>query len=106
MPDFANLDCQILWVSKDDHKSHCKFISKFELSFPLISDEELDLSKKFDVRQKKKFMWKEYMGMVRSTFVLDCNDKIIITYLDVSVTNHAKQVLSDLQAICNLDMPK
>lgn len=97
--EFDKLDCQIIWVSKDNHKSHCKFISKFELSFPLISDEELLLNKEFDTRHEKKFMWKIYMGTVRSTFLLDNDNKIIKMYKDVSVTNHANDVLSDLQNI-------
>lgn len=100
--DFAKLDCQVIGVSKDNYKSHCKFINKFELSFPLISDEDLALHKKFDVRKQKKFMWREYMGTIRTTFLLDYNDKIITIYPDVSVTNHAMQVLTNLQDMVNL----
>lgn len=97
--EFNKLNCQIIWVSKDSHKSHCKFINKFELDFPLISDEDLALHKEFDVWHEKKFMWKVYMGTIRTTFLLDNDNKIVKIYPDVSVTNHANQVLSDLQNI-------
>lgn len=97
--DFENLDCQIIWVSKDNHDSHCKFMEKFGLDFDLISDESLDLHKMFDVWWKKKFMWKEYMWTIRSTFLLDNDAKIIKTYKDISVSDHAKTVLDDLKSI-------
>lgn len=97
--EFDKLDCQIFWISKNNQKSHYKFICKFDLKFPLISDDNLALHKEFDVWHEKKFMWKTYMGAIRTTFLLDNDNKIIKMYEDVSVTNHANQVLSDLQNI-------
>lgn len=68
---FLQMGYQIIGVSKDSARSHKKFIEKNSLPFPLVADTECELCKLAGVWQKKKMMGKEYMGIVRTTFVCD-----------------------------------
>lgn len=68
---FENMGYQIIGVSKDSEASHQKFASKFELLFPLVADTDHKLCELAGVWQKKKMAGKEYMGIVRTTFVTD-----------------------------------
>lgn len=95
---FLDLGFKVFGVSKDAVQSHIKFKDKFQLSFPLISDVNLEMCQAFGVYQEKKFMGKTFMGIVRSTFVL-VDGQIIREYRNVSVTDHVKTVLRDLSAI-------
>ena len=63
----------VVGVSKDSAESHRKFTEKFSLGFPLIADTELSLNQAFGVWQKKKMAGREYMGTVRTTFIIDEN---------------------------------
>ena len=73
---FNKLDCAVFGISKDDMKSHDKFKQKYKLKFDLLSDEKKEALKAFKVWGKKKFMGNEFMGVIRSTFVIK-NNKII-----------------------------
>mgnify|MGYP003341039085 FL=1 len=73
---FKNLDCAVFGISKDDMRSHDKFKEKYKVKFDLLSDEKKEALKAFKVWGKKKFMGKEFMGVIRSTFVIK-NNKII-----------------------------
>lgn len=70
---FKEHGCQIVGVSKDTHGSHCKFIEKQNIAFPLIADQDKILmdADHFDVLKEKSMFGKKYMGVDRSTFVLD-----------------------------------
>lgn len=92
---FSDLGYKVFGVSKDSVQSHVKFKNKFLLPYPLICDENLEMSQAFGVYQEKKFMGKTFMGIVRSTFVLD-EGEIVLAYRNVSVTDHVKTVLHDL----------
>ena len=82
----------IIGISKDDIKSHDKFKKKFNIKFDLLSDESKETIKAYKVWGKKKFMGKEFMGLIRSTFVIK-NNVIIKKWLSVKVKDHAKEVL-------------
>ena len=89
---FKKLDCLIVGISKDDLKSHNKFKKKYKVKFDLLSDEKKEAIKAFKVWGKKKFMGKEFMGLIRSTFVIK-NNKIIKEWRSVKVKDHAQEVL-------------
>lgn len=86
---------QILGVSIDDQKSHQKFIEKQQLPFSLIADTDKKLVEAFGVWGEKKFMGREYMGTLRTTFLIDESGIIekIITPKEIKTKEHAKQIL-------------
>ena len=96
---FKKLDCEIYGVSKDNLKSHDKFREKYKIKFDLLSDEEIKILKKYKVWGKKKFMGREYMGISRTTFLIDKKGKIIKIRENVKVKDHAKEVLNTLKNI-------
>ena len=84
----------IIGVSPDDHESHKKFREKYHLQFPLIADTDLAISKAYDVWADKKFLWKKFAGMIRTTFVIDESGNIENVISDVECGHHARQILS------------
>ena len=96
---FKKLNCEILGISKDNLKSHDKFRDKYKIKFDLLSDEEIKVLKKYKVWAKKKFMGREFMGIVRTTFLIDKKGKIIKIWNNVKAKDHAKEVLGTLQNI-------
>ncbi len=99
LPKFKKLNCEILGISKDNLKSHNKFRDKYKIKFDLLADEEIKVLKKYKVWAKKKFMGREFMGIVRTTFLIDKKGKIIKIWSNVKVKDHAKEVLETLQKI-------
>ena len=99
LPQFKKLNCEIFGISKDNLKSHDKFKEKYKLKFDLLSDEELTVLKKFKVWGKKKFMGREFMGILRTTFLIDKKGKILRIWENVKVKDHAKKVLETLKEI-------
>ena len=99
LPKFKKLNCEILGVSKDNLKSHDKFKHKYKIKFDLLADEELKVLKKYKVWGKKKFMGREFMGIIRSTYLIDKKGKILKVWDNVKVKDHAKEVLKTLQNI-------
>lgn len=100
--EIAKLGAVVLGVSKDNIKSHNKFIDKFELNFPLLSDSEHELAEAFGIWQKKKFMGREYMGMVRSTFIINPDGEVIKSWIDVKPAGHSAEVYEYLKEIIAL----
>ena len=96
---FKKLDCEIYGISKDSLKSHNKFKNKHKIKFDLLTDEELKVLKLYKVWVKKKFMGREFMGTIRSTFLIDKKGKILKKWKDIRVKDHAKEVLETLQNI-------
>ena len=94
---FKKLDCEIYGVSKDNLKSHDKFRNKYKIKFDLLADEEIKVLKKYKVWGKKKFMGREFMGIIRTTFLIDKKGKIIKIWNNVKVKDHAKEVLETLK---------
>ena len=99
LPKFKKLNCEVLGVSKDSLKSHEKFREKYKIKFNLLADEEIKVLKKYKVWGKKKFMGREFMGIIRTTFLIDKKGKIIKVWDNVKVKDHAKEVLETLQNI-------
>ena len=96
---FKKLECEVFGVSKDNLKSHDKFRDKYKIKFDLLADEELKVLKKYKVWGKKKFMGREFMGVLRTTFLIDKKGKIIKIWDNVKVKDHAKEVLDTLKKI-------
>ena len=99
LPQFKKLNCEVFGISKDNLKSHDKFKEKYQLKFDLLSDEELTVLKKFKVWGKKKFMGREFMGILRTTFLIDKKGKILKIWKNVKVKDHAKEVLETFKEI-------
>ena len=91
---FAELDCDVLGVSKDSVKSHDKFVEKCGFKFPLLSDEEGELCKAYDVIQMKNMYGKKFEGIERSTFFVDAKGIVRGVWRKVKVPGHADAVLS------------
>ena len=90
------LDCLVLGISKDDLKSHDKFKNKYKIKFDLLSDEKKKAIKSYKVWEKKKFMGGEFMGIVRSTFIIEKNI-IIKEWRSVKAAGHAEEVLKFIE---------
>ncbi len=99
MPDFTKLDARIIGISKDSVARHDKFIAKHNLPFALVSDEEGVACEAFGVWQLKKFMGREYMGIVRTTFLIDKEGKIAAIWPNVKVKGHVDAVLESLKSL-------
>ena len=97
--EFEKKNTIVLGVSKDSSKSHDKFICKFGFKMDLLADEHEKLCKIFDVIQEKNMYGRKYMGIVRSTFVLDENLKVIKEMRKVSPEGHAKEVLDFVKSL-------
>ena len=95
---FIKLNCEIYVVSKDTIESHLKFKKKYKVKFELLSDENKIAIKDFKVWGKKKFMGKEFMGLIRSTFLLKKNN-IIKEWRNVRVKGHTEEVYNFLKSI-------
>ena len=96
---FKKLNCEIYGISKDSLKSHDKFKDKYKIKFDLLADEEIKVLKKYKVWGKKKFMGREFMGVIRTTYLIDKKGKILQVWDNVKVKDHAKEVLKTLQDI-------
>ena len=99
LPKFKKLNCEVLGVSKDSLKSHEKFREKYKIKFNLLADEEIKVLKKYKVWRKKKFMGREFMGIIITTYLIDKKSKILKVWDNVKVKDHAKEVLETLQNI-------
>ena len=96
---FKKLNCDVFGISKDDLKSHNKFKEKYKIKFDLLADDEIKIVKSYKVWAKKKFMGREFMGVIRSTFLIDPKGKIVKIWHNVKVKDHAKEVLETLKDI-------
>tara|TARA_B100000941_G_scaffold166623_1_gene118614 strand:- start:27 stop:494 length:468 start_codon:yes stop_codon:yes gene_type:complete len=96
---FNKLNCEVYGISKDSLDSHFKFKDKYKIKFDLLADEDLKLLKKYKVWGKKKFMGREFMGTIRSTYLIDKKGLIIKAWENVKVKDHAKEVLETLKSI-------
>lgn len=97
--EFEALGIHIIWISKDSETSHAKFCNKYNLSIQLISDEDESLNNQFGVIGEKKNYGKVYIGVIRSTFLLDSQWKIIKEWRNVKATGHAEKVLREIKEI-------
>lgn len=93
------MDAVILGVSKDSLKSHVKFIEKVGIPFVLLSDEAGTMLEDYGVFVEKKMYGKTYMGIQRSTFLIDPSGIIRKIYPKPNTKTHAEEVLADLRAL-------
>lgn len=93
---FMDKNAVIIGISPDSAKSHENFIKKFNLKHILLSDDEKEVSKAYGAWGLKKNYGKEYEGIIRSTFVIDEQGKIIKIYSNVRAKDHAFKVLEEL----------
>ena len=94
---FKKEDCLIFGISKDNIKSHEKFKKKYSVKFDLLADEDKKVMKSYKVWAKKKFMGREFMGTVRSTYIIDKNKKILNSWTNVKALGHANEVYDFLK---------
>ena len=96
---FHSNDCNIIGVSKDSWISHQKFADKEGLSFMLLSDEDVKMCEVFGVWKEKSMYGKKYMGIERSTFLINPSGYIVAEWRKVKVTDHVKDVFTILHNI-------
>jgi peroxiredoxin Q/BCP len=95
--EFQKLNCEIFGISKDSIESHKKFISKFKIPFQLLSDEKNIALKKYGAWGEKSMYGKKFMGIKRTTVLINPKGKIIKIWSNVKVKDHAKEVLNCLK---------
>ena len=96
LSNFKKAKCEIYGVSKDSLTSHKKFKKKYKVKFELLSDEDKKSIKAYKTWGKKKFMGKEFIGQIRSTFLIK-DHKILNEWRNVRVKDHANEVLKFLK---------
>lgn len=99
LPSFESLGAVVLGVSPDSPQKHRSFIEKQHLEITLLSDETTEVAQAYGVWQMKKNYGKEYMGIVRSTFLIDPDGKIAHIWKNVKVAGHAKAVKEMLESL-------
>jgi len=99
LPQFKKLNAEVVGVSADSVKSHKKFCDKMGIPFPLLSDEGKEMLSAYEVWQEKNMMGRKYMGIVRTTYVIDPKGVIVNVFENVKPPKHAKEVLAYLQGI-------
>ena len=95
--EFKKLSCEIIGISKDNIESHRKFIEKFKIPFQLLSDEKGITLKKYGAWGEKSMYGKRFMGIKRTTVLINPKGKIIKIWDNVKVKDHAKEVLTFLK---------
>ncbi len=94
--EFRKNGMVVLGISKDTAASHVKFQEKYSLPFPLLSDVNTDVIKSYEAWGPKKFMGKEFLGVLRITYVIDEEGKILKAYEKVKPQDHAQEILKDI----------
>ena len=97
--DFNGLNAQIIGISKDSVKKHDKFKEKYDLNFPLASDENGKVCERYGVWKEKSMYGKKYMGIERSTFLIDEQGNIAQIWRKVKITGHVEAVKSTLEEL-------
>lgn len=96
---FARAKAKVIGISPDEVKSHLKFIDKYELPFPLLADTEHKVCEQYGVWQEKSMYGRKYMGVVRSTFLIDEEGKLVREWRSVKVKGHVEEVLEAVKEI-------
>lgn len=99
LPDFTKLDAVILGVSPDSAKKHQNFIQKQKLKITLLSDEEKEVATEYGVWRMKKNYGREYMGIVRTTFLINPKGEIAKIWNNVRVKGHVEKVKEELEKL-------
>jgi len=98
-PKFGKMKAEIIGISADSVESHKKFAEKYKLPFNLLSDEKKDSIEKYAVWQEKSMYGRKYMGIVRTTFIIDSSGKISKIFPRVKVDNHNSEVMEALKEL-------
>ena len=93
-PQFAQAGVKVVGVSRDPMKSHEKFIGKYGLAVPLVSDEDGRISDAFGACVQKSMYGRKYMGMERATYLIGADGRVVRAWRKVKVPNHARDVLA------------
>jgi thioredoxin-dependent peroxiredoxin len=91
--DFRKAGVKVIGVSRDPMKSHEKFIGKYDLAVPLVSDEDGSISNAFGTWVEKSMYGRKYMGMERATYLIGSDGRVLRTWRKVKVPKHAEEVL-------------
>ncbi len=101
--EFADAGAEVVGISPDSAKSHQKFKTKYELPFRLAADEQKKAALAYGVWVEKSMYGRKYMGVVRSTFLIDASGRLVKSWSNVKVPGHAEEVLA---AVRNMQKPK
>ena len=93
LSEFEQHGAQLLGISPDDVKSHKKFSLKYGLNFPILSDEDKNVMNAYGVWKKKLMFGKKYMGVIRTTFIINEKGSISHIFPKVRIKNHADKIL-------------
>jgi thioredoxin-dependent peroxiredoxin len=99
LEEFQKIGVAILGVSKDSVQSHKKFAEKYQLNFPLLSDEDKSVMIEYKAWGRKSFLGKEYDGTLRTTYIIDPTGEIRKVYKSVEPFGHKTEILADLEKI-------
>jgi thioredoxin-dependent peroxiredoxin len=94
--DYQGIDAEILGISRDDVKSHDKFTAKYNLPFPLLADLDHQVSEAYGAWGEKSLYGRKYMGMIRTTYLIDTEGKVQQVWTKVKPAGHAHEVLKAL----------
>ena len=97
-PEYAKAGIKVVGVSRDPMKSHDKFIGKYDLAVPLVSDADGRISDAFGTWVEKSMYGRKYMGMERATYLIGADGKVLKTWRKVKVPGHADEVLKAAKA--------
>ena len=99
LPKFRSSKAAVLGVSILDEKSKARFADKYKITFPLLADPEHEIAEKYGTWQKKSRYGRSYMGIVRTTFLIDRDGKVAKRWDKVKVDGHAEEVLAAVDAL-------
>ena len=99
MKRLTKLDVKVIGVSPDSAKSHDAFVAKHELNFPLLADTEKEVCQSYDVWKEKSMYGRTYMGVERTTYIIDPKGKIARVFEKVKVPGHVDAVIAALQEL-------
>lgn len=101
--DFKALNCEVVGVSADSLKKQQNFKEKFDMPFELVADTEEELCRAFDVIKEKNMYGKKFMGIERSTFVINKQGDVVLSWRKVKVKGHVNEVLDQVKQLVNED---
>ena len=99
LPDFSKVKAQVIGVSKDSVARHDKFKQKYDLPFPLVSDEDGKICEKYGTWVEKSLYGRKYMGIDRATFLIDKTGTVARVWRKVKVSGHVAEVLEAVKAL-------
>lgn len=97
--EFGKRNIAVVGISKDSIESHKKFADKYNLTFPLLSDPDHRTIEVYDAWGKKKFLGREYFGILRNTYVVDPKGRIAKSYIGVNPLTHVREILDDIDSM-------